>query len=367
MKKTRTISWLFLAVFSLISLRAYPQQAVVDFMRGGISDAEKLAHAYMKPLGFGLGAALNAGWFNTARVHNTLGFNVTFTFNTALIPDDYKMFDLSQIAFDNLQLRDPNVFMAPTIAGSQSARPMLHFSEIIPPVPTPVTILEFASPDGFQVPAVPIPMIRAGIGLPGGFELFGRFVPQINYRGRQGSLWGVGVKYDLKSLIPIARRAPFWNLSLLGAYSDLNASMDLDLQRNVFPASISTPLGVIPVTGGRPSYDNQVFEMNTSGFTINLIASIDIPFLTAFTSLGYASSNTTFGLVGDYPVLNVNPVLRTATIADFTNPITLEYRNSGEFQFTVGVGFKLALLHLHAAYTLARYPVATAGVGISFR
>ncbi|HSV75921.1 MAG TPA: DUF6588 family protein [Bacteroidales bacterium] len=363
MKKTRTISWLFLAVFSLISLRAHSQQAVVDFMRGGISDAEKLAHAYMKPLGYGLGATLNAGWFNTARVHNTLGFNVTFTFNTALIPSEDRMFDLRQIAFDNLQLRDPSVFMAPTIAGRESARPVLHYSESFPPVPTPVTILEFASPDGFRVPAVPIPMVRAGIGLPGGFELFGRFVPQLNYRGRQGSLWGVGVKYDLKSLIPVARRVPFWNLSLLGAYSDLNASMDLDLQRNIYPTTVSG----IPVTGGRPSYDNQEFEMNSSGYTINLIASIDIPFFTAFTSLGYASSNTTFGLVGDYPVLNVDPVLRTANIVDLSNPMTLEYRNSGEFQFTVGAGFKLAVLHFHASYTLARYPVATAGVGISFR
>ncbi|HSV87259.1 MAG TPA: DUF6588 family protein [Bacteroidales bacterium] len=363
MKKTRTISLLFLVMFSLISIKASPQQSVVNFLQGGISDAEKIAEGYMKPLGYGLGSALNAGWFNTARVHNTLGFNVTITFSAAIVPSAYRMFDLSQISFDRLELLDPNVFMAPTISGRAQTRPVLRFSETFPAPVGTVNILEFTSPDGFRMPAVPLPMVRAGVGLPGGFEVFGRFVPKMNYSGSQGSLWGVGFKYDLKKLIPIARRVPFWNFSFLAAYSSLDAVTELDLQRNIYPQTV----GTITVTGGRPYYDNQEFEMNSSGYTLNLIASVDIPFLTAFASLGYSGFNTTFGLVGDYPILNVNPAAGTATIVDMPNPVSLEYRNSGEVQLTLGTTFKLAVLHIHAAYTLARYPVATAGIGISFR
>jgi len=363
MKKVRNSKWLILAVLFLCAIRAYPQGSVVDFMQGGIGDAEKFAKAYLRPLGYGLGATLNSGWFNTARVHNTLGFNVTFTFNTALVPRMDRMFDISQLGLERLQLRDPSVFMSPTIAGRENVRPVVHYSETFPPLTSPVTILEFTTPDGFQVPYVPFPTIRAGIGLPGGLELFGRYIPPLNYGGWNGHMWGVGLKFDLKRLIPIARAVPFWNLSLLGAYSDLYSSMDLDLQRNIYPQTIQG----IPVQGGRANYDNQELEVNSDGYTINLIASIDIPLFTAFASVGYASSNTSFGLVGDYPILNVDPVLRTANIVDRENPITLEYLNRGELQLTGGVSFKLAVLHIHAAYTLARYPVATAGIGISFR
>ena len=361
MKRVFVALFIFVVAMFSSTTRSFSQGSVGDFLKGGLSDAELLAREYLRPVGHGLGASLNSGWFNTGRVHRTLGFNVTVTASGTLIQDSDRMFDLSKLAFENLQLRNPGQPIAPTIAGQQDIRPVLHFSTAFPPTNNQVTILEFASPDGFNLPIVPTPMVRIGVGIPGGMEVFGRFVPQVEFDGHVASLWGAGLKLDLKQFLPIARNVPFVNISVLGAYSSLNANFDLDIQRNIYPTTVSG----VPVTGGRLNYDNQFFELKSSGYTFNLIASVDIPFVSAFASLGYASSNTSFHLLGDYPILSVTPP--TATIIDVTNPLALQYDNPGEMQMIVGATLKLALLHIHASYTLARNPIASVGIGISFR
>jgi len=361
MKRFTLLAFMAVLALNIWMPRMYAQQAVTDFLQGGVNDARLLAGAYLKPLGHGIGSSLNSGWFNTGRVHRTLGFNVTFSVSGSLIPEADRMFDMRNLAFENLQLRNQAQHMAPTIFGQMNTRPALHFTRNAPPANQPVTILEFASPNGFETPAVPMPMVRAGIGLPGGFEVFGRFLPEVTFENHTGSLWGAGLKYNLKQLIPIARHIPFVNISVLGAFTSLNAKMDLDFQRTAYPQTV----GGLPVTGGRPNYDNQFFEMNVTGYTFNVIGSVDIPFVSAFASVGYASSTTSLSLLGDYPMLNVTPT--GPVISDVSNPMSLDFVNQGEVQMIVGATLKLAILHIHASYTLARYPVATAGIGISFR
>ena len=45
---------------------------------GGVADAEQILDGYVQPLANSLGANLNGGWYNTAKVHGTLGFDITF-------------------------------------------------------------------------------------------------------------------------------------------------------------------------------------------------------------------------------------------------------------------------------------------------
>lgn len=361
--KTKISILSLLLIFNLLSTSVFSQQAVVDFLKGGVNDAEKLAEGYLEPLGFGLGSALNGGWFNTAKVHKTLGFNVTLTASAALIPSQFQQFDLSDIGFEKLQLRDPNIYLAPTIASQQDQRPMLHYSETFPPMTDPVTILEFSSPNGVRLPAVPLPMVRAGVGLPMGFEITARYMPVYDFRGRRFTLWGAGLKYDLLQIIPVANKLPFLNLSVMGAYSQLGFGMELDFQSDVYPQSVNG----IPVSGGRPDYDNQELDLRVSGYTINLIASADLPVITAYAAFGYTASNTTLRLLGDYPVINFDNQQATLSIQDVTDPVELDFTSPGGPQFTIGAKLKLAVIHLHADYTIAEFPVASAGIGISMR
>ena len=61
-----------------------------------IQDGKSLIEAYISPLGNSLGAALNNGWYNTAKPHHLGGFDVTITANLVLVPADAKTFNLGR-------------------------------------------------------------------------------------------------------------------------------------------------------------------------------------------------------------------------------------------------------------------------------
>ena len=51
---------------------------------------------YLSPLGNGLGAITNNGWYNTAKPHHFLGFDANFTLSLLNINDENKGFDQIQ-------------------------------------------------------------------------------------------------------------------------------------------------------------------------------------------------------------------------------------------------------------------------------
>ena len=50
---------------------------IEDLLRGGVEDANLLVNEYLRPVGNGFGVDLNNGWYNTARTHKFLGFDIT--------------------------------------------------------------------------------------------------------------------------------------------------------------------------------------------------------------------------------------------------------------------------------------------------
>ena len=77
-----------LFTLALVALQpAYAQKDVATVIKMGTDNASKLSEAYLTPFGNALGAGLNNSWYNTAKVHKTLGFDVTFSFNAITIPD----------------------------------------------------------------------------------------------------------------------------------------------------------------------------------------------------------------------------------------------------------------------------------------
>ncbi|MFW6327113.1 MAG: DUF6588 family protein, partial [Bacteroidota bacterium] len=68
-----------------------------NFMAGGVEDASALFDAYLSPYINGFGASLTGGWFNTAKPHKLGGFDITVTGNVAIVPDQYKTFDVEAL------------------------------------------------------------------------------------------------------------------------------------------------------------------------------------------------------------------------------------------------------------------------------
>ena len=71
------------------------------------------------------GSSLNNGWYNTAKPHSLGGFDLTVTFNTVIIPDEVKLF--------NIQEAGGSIFVsnsseAATIFGSSEKTDMSYVS-----------------------------------------------------------------------------------------------------------------------------------------------------------------------------------------------------------------------------------------------
>ncbi len=117
-----------------------------------IADGKSLIEAYVSPLGNSLGAALNNGWYNTAKPHHLGGFDITITANLVLVPTDAKTFNITGSnngTFNGVEGSENT----PTILGNTTAGKATYNGT------------KFDMPKGLNIPLLPIPMLQAGIGL----------------------------------------------------------------------------------------------------------------------------------------------------------------------------------------------------------
>ncbi len=361
----QNITRLFISVILMFcSFQAKPQAEVVNFIMGGVHDAEKLIEAYMHPLGNAMGSNLNGGWYNTANVHSTLGFDITFTMTAAFVPDADKSFDLSEIGLQHLQLKYPDESsITPTFAGKDNKGPTL----ILPAEGYDMTLVEFDALSGVDLLAYPLPMIKGAVGIPAGIELMGRFVPNYSIDDVDFFMWGAGIKYDILQHLPVAGRIPFLNASLMGAYTNVASSSPVNFQKEMYAEHANLPPSI---QGGQEHYDNQYLDITMEGITTMGLISYDLPVISIFGGIGYSTASTNVSLLGDYPTLGLDESTAQVPdiiIEDVSDPISLEFNTLSGLQYTGGLRFKFALFTLHADYTWANYSMVSVGVGLSFR
>ncbi len=349
-----------LGFFTSVGLHA--QSEIVNFLKGGIADSETLMQAYLEPLGNSMGANLNGGWYNTAKLHNTLGFDITLSVTAAIPPESAKTFDLNSIGLKILEVKDPAHSIAPTFAGSRNKGPML----VLRNPESGNALLEFESISGLNVPIYPLPMIKGAIGLPKGVEIMGRFIPKFSFEDISLGLWGAGIKYNFLRHIPGVNNVPFLNASIMGAYTGVYSSAAVDFQKNIFREHVED----IPILGGRENYDNQEIAINLEGFTGMLLVSYDLPVISIYGGTGYSQAKTNVNLYGDYPMisdLKNESGEDVIQLEDATDPIALAFENYSGLQYTIGLKVKIAIISFHADYTRANYNLFSLGLGLTLR
>jgi hypothetical protein len=255
------------------------------------------------------------------------------------IPKSDLLFNTEKLGLQQVELSDasPKFPNAPTIAG---------------PDITPVFRLrsdpsqEFQGPPGLDLegnvgkPWVPVPMAHFGIGLPKSTDLKIRFTPAIDL-GDNGSvkIIGFGVMHDIKQWIPGIKLLPF-DLSGFVGYTKFKLEYSFE--------------GTVDGEGQRG-----LFEMNAT--TIQGVISKKFSVVTFYGGLGYNIAKSNLAMNGWYDVDEDNNRDQGEI-----NPVDLKFAASGP-RGTLGMRLKLAVLTLHADYTLQKYKCLTVGVGISVR
>jgi hypothetical protein len=351
-------------ILSLYLLPLKGQDMTLDFVYGGIEDAEAILKEYLKPYTHVLGSDLNAGWYNTARPHKLGGLDVTATVSWAKAPPSALFFDMSQLEL-NGEVSNTSTSIAPTIAGAQEVRPEMSYKETVDLGGGNVQDVEFANytlPNGTGVDFFPLPMGQLTIGLPFGTDVSARFVPEVGFRdyGEIG-LWGVGGKHSLSQWIPVINKLKFLDISLQGGYTKVTSSARVTV----------TPQALVDVAPTQNyNWDDQFVIQRVEGWTVNLLASQTLLVLTFYQGIGYASSYVQVLLEGHYPIQSVitegdDRGLTTYEVLE--DPIDMEYSNFNNLRMNAGARLKLGVFTLHYDFTRTLYATHSVGVGISFR
>jgi len=366
-------------VLSILFAMFYTSSVFAQFgqlgqvLAAGDDDAEKIFEAYLTPYANGVGSALSTGWYTTAKTHKLGGFDLTLSFNVAIIPSSDRTYDAN-----DLKLGDPDKGLtvaidgaeSPTAAGKSSSGQTLTYNQNVLGIDVPIS--SFKLPKGTGFAYTPMPMIQAGIGLVKETELNFRYSPNIEWgNGSKIGLWGIGIKHSIKQWIPAINKLPIFDLTLQGGYTKLKSTSALDFQPSAYvDMGITT---IDKVLESPTLYDDQELLLNVSNFTVNILVSGDFKIINIYGGVGISNSTSQLQLNGYYPfpeAQGINNVIVTDARA-LKDPIDITIKSSDgsatKPRFNAGFRLKFAVVTINFDYTYANYSVASAGLGISFR
>ncbi len=358
------------ALMSLLMLIQVPKaEAQFDnsgeFIRAGIDDANTLFSSYLEPFGKGFGAGLNSGWVQSAKPHGKLGFNLSFRMSGALVPNVDNSFDVTGLPLQRLEYaNDANDSpITPTFTGvRQTGSRMIARHEISDS--ETVTLADFNMPQGIGIGVIPSPMIQAGVGIIRDTEITLRYMPPVSmpFDG-QANLWGGSIKHGLNQWIPGGALLPV-DFSVMAGYTSLSMNVNLDVQPQEDQYTRN------PYEDAPETWSDQSLAFTSNGFTTMLLAGKNLPVLAIYGGVGYERSTTTVATLGSFPVKvedDQNDPERPMVIQKEDDPIDLEFSGTNSLRAMLGMRVRLGLFSINADYTHARYPIASVGLGISFR
>jgi hypothetical protein len=308
-----------------------------NLLRASEADAAILAEDYTRPLGKALIYGLNSGWASSAKTHKKLGFDFTVGVATPFTPEADESFMPEGLT--SIQTPSSNL---PTIFGEGQPTVLnvtLPADGVRPELTGTLTF-----PGGYkdELPAntLPAPFIQAGLGLFFDTDLIVRYVPEIEREGTNFNLFGLGLKHNLMQYFGPLDKLPL-NVSLLAAFTQTEMTYDI------------------------PEQLNQQIAFDVNAYTVQALASVDLPIISVFGGVGYSAGTSKLRALGDYE-LEYNVQGGTDYTLSLTDPLDLSYDASG-MMGVVGMRMNLLFLKIFANYTLQEYNTLTAGVSLNFR
>jgi len=200
---------MFKKTIFLVLLMSFVCFLSADFIEDKISElAEKNAQGYLQPLANAMGAGLNSGYFNTAKVLDK--FRPSIMIGAAVIP----------ISSDEKKFNAEGFEETATIFGKDGTG---------------------ALPKGVNLSAIAVPLVSVSLGLPKGNELMLRGFPPMKVTDDIGNIgfWGIGFKHSIDQyftkLFPI-------DWSVQAVYQQMSVGDIVDINTMAFNTQISKKL-----------------------------------------------------------------------------------------------------------------------------
>lgn len=341
-------------------------QDFVDIFRASEEDVTQYLDSYIEPAMFSFANGMAGGWYNTAKTHKPLGFDITATVNVANIPNSERLFLFDPSDYGNIRLSgdvtNSQTAQLPTLVGGDASEDLELYGTYTAP---DGSTYEYATGDSFQAPdgivdasdlplaGVPAPTVQLGIGLIKNTDLKIRYGAAKNISANDGtnnkygvSIFGVGIMHDFKQWIPGIKHLPL-DMALFVGYSRFKTTIDFDESNVSFDAE-----GTASLTAN-----------NT---TIQALVSKKLSILTLYGGIGYnivSSGIKVDGRIENYELTDVI----TGDPYVVEDPVDFTYDGGSTFRATAGMRLKLAFITLHTDYTFQTYNMLSAGLGFTFR
>lgn len=308
------------SVIVVFSAGLYGQDVGAELKKMGGTNAP----GYVGPLMAGWGAGLNSGFFHSADLHSVLGFDIQVKMTLAGLSDEDKTYKFQTPSIPGFVRGGtgasgyPAEVIANTVVGKKDPT-------IVKTNDGTTTLLTI--PGGLDLPAAPLIVPQVSIGLPFGLEVMGRFLPttKLGDAGKVNFV-GFGLRHDIDQYIPL------------------------------FPVDIA-----VHFVTQKFNYEDESGKklITASGTAFGVVASKSLLFLTLYGGFQIESSSWD---VGPYDaVVTLGTTTTTVPVSQFT----IEGKNKS--RLLVGVRLLLAIINVHADYSVASTPVVTLGAGITFR
>jgi len=316
------------------------------------NDASTYAQNFLKPGFKGLLFNMSNGWYNTAKTHKKLGFDITINATASFVPTNDKHFTFNQSDYQYLTLESGSNQL-PTVMGNISNS---QLSLRIPIQGNQFKTANFNAIKGvekelpFSTSVVPTPMVQIGIGLPSKTDLKIRYIPSVGKNGTDFSLIGIGLQHDILQYIPVAKHIPLFNLAVLAAFT--HATLNYKPTNSLIAGQ------------------NQETEVKLNSYTFQAISSINLKIVNFYLGAGYTTGNSNLKVKGTYQynyiIKDNNGNTVNTTTETIKDPIKTTYNVSG-VKATLGMRFNIFFFKIFADYTIQEYNALNAGIAFSFR
>ncbi len=322
----------FLFFALLVYVNAIAQKDVVGYLQ--LTDLrDPFIKAYLTPMAKMTSSNMNTGWFSSAKVKRFMAFDVGFSMTETSVPSVKRGFYVDQIDnFDNYYTKYSEVSIAPNVAGSSEALPVLSdiaSGELI------------QLPDGNDLQKLRMPVFKFRLGLPYDTEVALKYMPKIkNGDFGKTSQIGIAFMHDIKEYFPGLKKVPAMSMGISVGGLWFNDDVELDYEST--------------------TVSNQVLKGRSKAYSGVLLVGWDVRILSFYAAGGYTLSQVKYDLKGYYYVGD------TEDLNEEKDPVSIKY-DMNQLVFYAGVLAKLGFIDVFAEYTPAEYSTFSFGIGYSFR
>lgn len=324
----------------LFSFCVRAQVNLTPLIYAGVEDTQRFAESFLNPGFEAIAFNLSNGWYNSAKAKGLGKFEIAFIGNVSFVSSSQQSFELNTNDYNFLQFQDGSTLKnIGNILGQND--PGIQALTVYQNGNGNEQSLSFELPQGLArsgINFVPTGMIQASVGLIGGIELKGRFLPEVDTDDGVAKFYGLGIQNEFTDWIPGGKSLP---VHISGAVSYSNFQGNLVLSE--------TPL----ISG-----NNQRIDSRLDAWAFDAIVSTKLPVINFYGGLGYVKASSRFSMLGEFIVdegLN-----QGQTIID---PFSTSSSVTG-FRGTLGTKLTLGFFRLFADYSIQEFN--TLSVGMAF-